>query len=163
MIYYYICIHIGGCVCLKIGCTTKNSLRSIRIMMIHRWILMILCSSIFRHTLLFLGSSDFIWLQFFFPWLNSISWRPLLCLVDIVCVIIKLLTSLANLGATKFRPEEDVTGNVGKHMETSKVMEVPLNHPFLDGLFHDINHPANLGIPHWWKPPHVNSIHRWLG
>ena len=28
----------------------------------------------------------------------------------------------------------------------------PSYHPFLDGIFHDINHPAIKGYPHLWKP-----------
>ena len=34
-------------------------------------------------------------------------------------------------------------------------MGVAQNHPFLDGIFHEINHPA-MGVPPWlWKPPYL--------
>ena len=36
-------------------------------------------------------------------------------------------------------------------------MGVSLNHPFLDGIFHEINHPASLGYPHVWNPPYQQS------
>ena len=35
-------------------------------------------------------------------------------------------------------------------------MVVPPNHPFIDGIFHEINHPfgvAPLMESHLWKPP----------
>ena len=37
---------------------------------------------------------------------------------------------------------------------------VPQNHPFLDGIFPKINHPAMKGYPHLRKPPYY---HTWLG
>jgi hypothetical protein len=30
---------------------------------------------------------------------------------------------------------------------------LPPNHPFIDGIFHEINHPAIGGAPKLWKPP----------
>ena len=33
---------------------------------------------------------------------------------------------------------------------------VPPNHPLIDGIFHEINHPA-MGVPHLWKPSYGNS------
>ena len=34
----------------------------------------------------------------------------------------------------------------------SWVIGVPPYHPLLDGIFHEINHPA-MGVPHLWQPP----------
>ena len=33
-------------------------------------------------------------------------------------------------------------------------IRVPPNHPFIVGIFHEINHPASLGHPHFGKPPY---------
>ena len=33
-------------------------------------------------------------------------------------------------------------------------IEVPPNHPFIDGIFHEINHPA-IGYPHDYGNPHI--------
>ena len=41
-------------------------------------------------------------------------------------------------------------------------MGVPLNHPFLFGIFHEVNHPA-MGVPPWlWKPPYSWDLYRQL-
>ena len=39
------------------------------------------------------------------------------------------------------------------------IMVVPPNHPFIDWIFHEINHPA-IGEPHFRKPPYHPLAHR---
>ena len=34
----------------------------------------------------------------------------------------------------------------------SKMGVPPVYHPFIDGIFYEINHPA-MGVPHLWKVP----------
>ena len=44
------------------------------------------------------------------------------------------------------------------YLEASKVMGVPLfHHPFIDGIFHELNHPA-MGIPPFMDPPMVGFM-----
>ena len=37
-------------------------------------------------------------------------------------------------------------------------MGVPPNHPFIDGIFHEINHPAIKEYHHFRKPPLVETM-----
>ena len=39
-----------------------------------------------------------------------------------------------------------------RHMEVFKNGGTPSSHPFIDGIFHEINHPTSLGYLHVWKP-----------
>ena len=34
----------------------------------------------------------------------------------------------------------------------------PVHHPFIDSIFHEINHPAILGYPHDYANPQLSSV-----